>query len=261
MKKKILLCILIIIILYIVYYTISLNSISSKVINNLNKEIENYNNYIDSLNIKDEGEIEFNCKYKGAHGQFFPAKYTYNYEYKNNTLTLSNDKGYASKDFNFNITKLNKLTIKNKKYSFNRITITTNKYLITIMINPLGKPTSINIKDKNINISTNNTYKRYQGTINNKSFIFDKSNSNYYLNYNNSIKANILDKKINLVISNYSFNLEFENNGFIFNMNSPSSIYMAINSKTKYKDITINKTNKLNEDDIPLFRYINNMED
>ena len=287
MKKKIIIC-LIIFVVIMSYFIINLclkNKIYSDSINNIKNLLTNIEQVKNSYNYKLDGNVDVTAKYRGVHGETHPSNYNYDFDYKNNKLSLYNDSVSSNVDINnreldiiFNLFKINindliKVDTKLSK-KFNRYEVTLdNNYLSNVLgyevnssyidvyfksfITKLDyveigiNDIKINIKDKTINIKDKDNLIK-----------ININDHGYSLNVNSKLKANNFNKdgvcSYSVNINNDTYYLELNNDNILVKSNNQHAIYNGLEFVISFDKKGYNKNNKQDNDN-PLIRYFSDV--
>lgn len=276
-KKTIVIFSIAIAILSLLITIILINNNSSKtkeeMLNKAKNSIKELIKYTNKNDFKKSGVLNVNAKYKGAHGEHYPKEFVYNFktniEDDNYTVIIGNEEGYFKKTYkapgvnlmnkiknidpssidkifktNIDIKELNKiLDTDYKKCSY--------KYEEEIMIICDDDyiefaPSSIKIKYLNNLFRIDTNEKMSSVTIN------DKLKMNAFYNDNMT--------KYNVVLNNNVIYFETYKNKLYLNSTSQAAIYNAMEVTVDYKDVAIDETKLINEIEIPIFRYFNELD-
>jgi len=286
MVKKIV-SVFIVIVLLIVLVFVLKNNIIKDTKNILNENLNTIYNYINKYNYDNKGVMNITANYKGAHGSLNPVNFEYNFNinYDNNNLytTLENSEGYYTNVFNNNILSLymklkgneqvkNIFTIKEIKEEFNKISFIFDESIINKVLNSDYKDFKLvintnilyfGIKDYKLYLDNNilnitNDFKH----ISNDDIRISINNNGYIINYKDSIKVNYKNKEdndnYNISINDLALNLELGTDIKV-NINKEVSIYNGLDINISFKDVELNKNNEIKREEIPLFRYFDNV--
>lgn len=285
MKKDIMLIIsvivavLIIIISSIVMFNNS--KLEIKALKVIDTHVKDINSFVNKYEVMNNGIIQVQANYKGAHGESYPTEFTYNYELSDK-LYFENEE-YSYLDVNddllniiksikkigdFNVNNYKKKTVNNKVITYyydvkdiNKIFNTDFKkaeikvftkgiYKIIDYIEVDLDECKIRVDKKNINIS----YDKNDIDI-------IKNDAGYYLSINGKLKCNIFvnddNYSLSIVLNNSVYYLEISNAGLVIKFTSTSAIYNNIDIKVKYGNNQVTKNVLSNDfDDNPIIRYL-----
>lgn len=277
MKKKIILISGIVVLLFIilasVLITLNNNKLEDKALSLIETHVKDISSFISKYDIKANGVVNISANYKGAHGESYPAEFTYNYELTDKLYF--EDEEYTYLDINAdvldivkNLKDINKFDVykyKTKNVNKNAIIYTYDfdvfkNFQVKIFTKGLIKKVDyieVDIDDYKITVDKN----KIDVVVGHNDIEIVKNNTGYYLSINGKLKCNIFINKDNytfsIVLNNMVYYLEINNEGLVIKFNSSSAIYNSIDMKVKYDDNKLNK-NKLssNFDDNPIIRYL-----
>lgn len=287
MKKKVIIVIVLSLVItasliqYIFTHS-SQKQVLSVVTNEINKKLDLINDIVDRFPIKSTGIAEVTANYKGAHGENYPAKFNYNYEVLDKIYF--EDTSYSSIDNSIGIIMLfnalsnvSNLNLDNYKSisseGSKRIIMYDNKYINEIL--------GTNFKSVRVEVKTKGLIKRLSDihvflddidiTLDNndikvsyddKGALISLSDNAVYVNVNDKLKMNIFMKNdgnnFSIVLNDKVYSVQMSKNEANIKFSSPSSIYNSMSIKLIYKDVSLSKTNALeNIEDNPVLRYLN----
>ena len=217
MIKKILIILITFIVVFILDSVIIFNFVNKdKVINNalsiVNEKIDDISLFLNKYDIGKKGILDVNVNYRGAHGENYPSKYSYKYELTDKLYLEDEEYAYINVDNNVldifhKLSKLENINldmcsnINNNKNSFeitcdneyiNKI-LNTNFKKINILIYTKGLVKEIDYVVINLD-DIKLTFNKDELTINylNNNIKISFNGSNYYVNINDLLKANIM---------------------------------------------------------------------
>lgn len=251
-----------------------------KSMENINTIVQKMDNYLTNKTIFENGTLVATAKYKGAHGEKYPSVYNFNYELDKDTLNIKvgNNEGYQENVINSKLIKiflkLNSLTKEEIKSVKEDKTINKNNFNKVFGTNFNLVKLDIKVKGfLNREATTTLTLDNILVEINEKELIIHKGNNiirikvsdiGYSLFINDSLKMNMIasnDKdKYNIVIKDRSFYATITENEIEINTENQSAIYNGLNLLFKKGTEKVLENNKISYDDIPVFRYYNNLE-
>ena len=251
-----------------------------KSMENIGTIVQKMDKYLTNKTIFENGTLVATAKYKGAHGEKYPSVYNFNYELNKDTLNIKvgNNDGYQENIINSKLIKmfikLNSVTkeeIKSIKEDKN-----INKENFNKVFGTNFNSIKLDIKVKgflNREATTTLTLDNIVVEINEKELIIHEGNNiirikvsdiGYSLFINDSLKMNMItsnDKdKYNIVIKDRSFYATVTDNEIEINTENQSAIYNGLNLLFKKGTEKVLENNKISYDDIPVFRYYNNLE-
>lgn len=293
MKRKII--IIICILLFIVIMTtfvvqkLTYNNSYNIAINRVNNLLMEIKKYTQKFNYNLEGNINVTAKYKGAHGESYPANFQYIYliDEQNETLTLENNGIYFEKKLNMDfINNLSKVDYDNldSLISVNKKSTQNNKIYVSINEKKINEILGTAFKDANIIIETSGIilkkvdvikinlddmkiyYKDGKILINkdNNKIKIDLNSSGFSFNVNDKLKMNVFinnDKdQYNIVINEKVFYIECFKDKILFSTSSEAVIYNGLDLEITFNNIELKRREVIEENDIPIFRYFNEMK-
>ena len=277
MKKKIIIISSIVIALIALLITILLINNKKQITEEelLNKAVINIKNlikYTNNNNFKTIGILNVIAKYKGAHGEHYPKEFIYNFNTRieDNTyiVTIGNSSGYYEKEY-----KVPGLVLMNNIKNIDETTI-DKIFKNKINIEELNKTLKTDYKkckyeiDEYLNIKCDNDYITFEeDTIKLKYkeniFRIDTNEKMFSVTINDTLKMNAIyyDEmtRYNVVLNNNVIYFETSNNKLYLNSTSEAAIYNAMEVTVDYKDVVVDKNIKVEEIEIPIFRYFNEL--
>lgn len=284
MKKRIILIIAIVIVLLIgifCWFIINNNKIEEKALDLIDTHIKDIDNFVNKYKVMNKGILEVSANYKGAHGESYPAEFTYNYELADK-LYMENEE-YTYLDINEsvfdmvnNITNIGELDV----YKYNKKDVRNSVTIYYYDVEYINNIFNTNFKKVEIKVFTKGILKivdyieidldELKITIDNKelNIIYNnndidlvKNDSGYYLSINGKLKCNIFvnddNSSFSIVLNNTVYYLEMSDDGLIIKFTSSAAIYNNIDIKVKYVDKELTKKKLAdNFDDNPIIRYL-----
>ena len=277
MKKKIILISGIVVLLVIVIATILIivnnNKLEDKALSLIDTHVKDISSFISKYDIKNTGVVNASANYKGAHGESYPAEFSYNYEVSDK-LYLENDEYYfldineSVLDIVKNLKDINKFDVFNYKTKSTQKNIITYTYDLDVFKNFQIKVFTkgliktidyIEVDADDCKITIDNKY--INVLYNNNDIEIVKNDTGYYLSINGKLKCNIFINEDNytfsIVLNNMVYYLEIKEDGLVIKFNSSSAIYNSIDIKVNYEDTLFEKKKLSNNfDDNPIIRYL-----
>lgn len=287
MNKKILvisttLLLISFILLLLVFVNIKSTFYMSDLKKSMESKIRIIDKVINNYQLQKMGVAEVTANYKGAHGENYPAVFNYNYEVLDKIYF--EDTSYSSIDNSIGIIMLfnalsnvSNLNLDNYKSisseGSKRIIMYDNKYINEIL--------GTNFKSVRVEVKTKGLIKRLSDihvflddidiTLDNndikvsyddKGALISLSDNAVYVNVNDKLKMNIFMKNdgnnFSIVLNDKVYSVQMSKNEANIKFSSPSSIYNSMSIKLIYKDVSLSKTNALeNIEDNPVLRYLN----
>ncbi|MCH5167790.1 MAG: hypothetical protein J1F35_07910 [Erysipelotrichales bacterium] len=288
MRNKLLTCFTIIIALILdsilLFNIASYDKVLINAVNIINERTTEINHFLTKYKIEKSGTLEVSANYRGAHGENYPSEYTYNYRLLDK-LYLE-DKEYAEINYDKKILSLfNKLTklkdidlsnCSNTKRKNGKLIITCDKNYIndiletnfknievTVYTDGLFKEINhitINLDDINLTLNGNDLTIEYLDNSIKISF----NGSNYYVNVNDLLKANIIINDVyscSIVINDKVYYVEVRDNELYIKFNSQAAIYNSVSITAKYGSVTLEKEKLIDKlTDNPIANYIENSD-
>lgn len=280
----------------VIVFVITLKVINNKKIDNIiedvNKDIVNkvddFYNHINKYRYTNTGSLNINAKYKGAHGEAYPANYLYDFELINGSMYIGDETGYGIQTIDKQIINIiNKIEDINYNNNFIKIVKKDNipdGILLTLDNELFNKV--FNTKYQNINLKINidgfiKKLNNYILTLDNIVIKVDdlriniKESNNqiniilnkngYSLVLNDKLKMNVfyLDNKnqYNIVINNKVILVETKENEIYLVLSNEAAIYHSLELIFKFGSSSINKDIKYEDMNvIPLIRYLKNID-
>lgn len=283
-------------IVIVIAFVITLKVINNNKMNNIIEEVKtdiidkveefyvNFNKY----KYTNSGTLNINAKYKGAHGESYPASYTYDFKLVDNNLHIGNDEGYGIQTINAQILSIiNKLVSINFEDDFIKIVKkenVSNGVLVTLDSEPINKVFNtkyqnikllINVEGfikklsnytislDNVVIKVDNLKINIKESENEMNIILNKNG--YSLVFNDIFKMNVfyLDNKnqYNIVIDNKVILIETKENEIYSVLSSEAAIYHSLELNYQFGNASINENVQYEDMNIvPLIRYLNNID-
>lgn len=283
-------------IVIVIAFVITLKVINNNKMNNIIEEVKtdiidkveefyvNFNKY----KYTNSGTLNINAKYKGAHGEAYPASYTYDFKLVDNNLHIGNDEGYGIQTINDQILSIiNKLVSINYEDDFIKIVKkenVSNGVLVTLDSEPFNKVFNtkyqnikllINVEGfikklsnytislDNVVIKVDNLKINIKESENEMNIILNKNG--YSLVFNDIFKMNVfyLDNKnqYNIVIDNKVILIETKENEIYSVLSSEAAIYHSLELNYQFGNASINENVQYEDMNIvPLIRYLNNID-
>lgn len=286
MKRKLIgiISILIVLLLIIIVNIICMNiGYIDRQIDNFLSKYQSFYNYINEHPIYDEGKIDINANYRGAHGENYPNKFAFDYKLNDGSVLFSNSEGY--KEYKYDnriyeiIRRIRKIDEKTLSSLLKEAKIQNNKLIIDA--NRVNDITGASIESINVTFESTNLIKKLKRTIINiddiKITIEDKNinidygsnninikinSSGYYLNINDSLKMNAyLNENKNtysIIIGDKVLRIEVSDNELSVFGGFESAIYNSIEVTLTKEKASIVNINELELNDIPILRYFTN---
>lgn len=288
MKRKLTIIISILIALLLIisiYIVIINNGYTNRQIDNFIDRYEEFYKYISMHPIYDEGTLDINANYRGAHGENYPNRFVFDYKLDNSNIIFSNgdgyrEYGYDNKIFEFikNIRKLDKNTLRKiideSKIEGNRIIIDREKIndITDLSIDNMSitfesenivkrlKRIVIDIDNMEISIQGDNIKINYKDNVIN----INKNSAGYYLSINDNLKMNAFlnDNKntYSIIIKDKVLRVEVSDTELIVFGGFESAIYNSIEITSNKNKSNIVKNRELELNDIPVLRYFTNAD-
>lgn len=278
MKKKIIIISSIVIVMVLMLITILFinnkkSTTNEEMINNAVTNTKNLIKYTNKNNLTSSGVLNINAKYKGAHGEHYPKEFVYNFntriENDSYIVTIGNDAGYFEKEYQVpGLILMN--TIKNiNPSSIDKIfTSKINVEELNKVLNTNYNECSYDINDT-LTIKCDNDYIEFNNNTikinyNNNIFRIDISEKMFSVTINDLLKMNAFYyddmTRYNVVLNNNVIYFETSSNKLYLNSTSEAAIYNAMEVTVDYKEVNIDKSTKVNEIEIPIFRYFNELD-
>lgn len=288
MKRKIVGIILIIIVVLL----IAIGSIllinkdyTDKQIDSFLAKYDAFYQYISAHPIYDEGDIDVNANYRGAHGENYPNRFTFDYKLDDSLVLLSNESGYKEYTSDNRIYKLiegiRKLDINNLNKILKESKIEDNKVIIDG--NKISEITGLNIDNISITFNSSNIIKKLKRidididdikiSIEDNNIKIDYKDNNinikinssgYYMNINEKLKMNaFLNSNKNtysIIIKDKVLSIEISDTDLKVLGGFESAIYNSIELMISKEEKIIEKGNELEINDIPILRYFTNTD-
>ena len=113
------------------------------------------------------------------------------------------------------------------------------------------------------NLKLSNDLNTINGSISSNTFKI-VINSSVYSYTSDTLKMNVFLKDdvdtYNIVYGNYSLTINAYDNKIEFNVNGESAIYKGLEFTLNFANVDITKTTLVEENSIPILRYINNLK-
>lgn len=288
MKKKITIIISILIVLLLVCIVNILfinNGYINRQIDNFKSEYELFYNNINKFPIYDEGKLDINANYRGAHGENNPNRFVFDYKLDNSIVSFSNEVGFKDYEYDNKITELikgiRKIDVNTLEEILKESKIENNKLIIDEK--KINNITNFNIENISITFESTNIIKKLKRIVINiddvKISIEDKiinidykdnhinvkiNSSGYYLSINDTLKMNafINDNKntYSIVIGDKVLRVEVSDNELKVLGGFESAIYNSIEITATKGKTNIVKNNELELNDVPILRYFTNTD-
>lgn len=284
MKRKIIIIIICISILLIgitSIFVVNNKKCEDKAIDLINTHIQDISKFVNKYEVMNNGTLEINANYKGAHGESYPAKFTYNYElsdklyFENDVYTyldvntdvlhfLNNIKSIENIDVYKYTKKRSHKNVTTYSYDVNHVNEILNTDFEKVEIKVFTKGIykvidyiEVSLDDNKITVNK----KDIDITYKNNDIELVKNDAGYYLSINGKLKCNIFINNDNysfsIVFNNTVYYLEIRDSGLVIKFTSPASIYNSIDIKVSYKDNKVTKKKISNNfDDNPIIRYL-----
>lgn len=277
MKKKIIIISSIIVVLITLLISILLinnkrEKNKEEMINDIKSNIKELIKYTNKNNLSTSGVINVTAKYKGAHGEHYPKEFIYNFntliDGENYIVTIGNELGYVEKTY-----QMPGLILMNKIKNINPDQV-DDIFKSEINVSDINKYLDTNYKKCTYELKANKIIcdKDYlfidDNTINikfkNNLFKIDTSEKMFSVIVNEKLKMNAFyyddSTRYNVVLNNNVIYFETSNNKLYLNSTSQAAIYNALELTVDYKDVAVTKDNKIDEIEIPIFRYFNELD-
>ena len=234
--------------------------------------------YATAKNLGYHGDLKVKASYKGAHGEKHPAYFDLQYEIDiNNLNVLAGDaKGYNEDKINSKLLNFVRILRTTTKEEYLKIFKDLDVKAFNELFNTNYKTMKLNVEKKGFfsdyqfcellldddKLTINDS--SYKLTIGNNTIELKANTSGYSLNINNILKMNVFpDKdidKYNIVVDGYSFYVTVSNQKMTLSTSSQSAIYNGLDLEFIYNDKQVDKTTKIEYDEIPIFRYFKGVE-
>lgn len=251
----------------------------TSIIENINRDFDIERKYINKLPIKNSGTIFVSAKYKGAHGENYPADFNYKYQINEDNLILEDERGFNEVSLDKQILKLMRslkgkeeslVKVVSKESNSKELNITLDVTHINKLLNTdyqkvymkisknilLQNNVNLYFDDEVINISDhtyqfNSKDKISTITLNKDNYSIKDNKGNNILIFNDEKKS-----KISVVTNKCTLYLETDyQNKWIIKTSTPASIYNGIDMDINFTDVEIVKQNELVLEDNPIIRY------
>ena len=265
-----------------------MNNIIEEVKNDIAFKVEDFYVHFNKYTYTNMGSLNINAKYKGAHGEAYPANYTYDFKLVDYNLYIGDDIGYGIQTIDEQIINvINSLSsikyqddfikIVNTEEVNDGVIITLDNELfnkvfntkydnIKLLINVEGfikELSSYTLTLDDVVIKVNDLKINIKESSNEINIILNKNG--YSLSLNDKLKMNVfyLDNKnqYNIVINDKVILIETRDNEIYSVLSSEAAIYHSLELTYKFGIANINENIQYDDMNIvPLIRYLNNID-
>lgn len=286
MKKKYLLISIPIVLIIIVLITILiLTNKTSKYVDDSIDQIRSGLNFLKQHKYQTNGRLKVTASYKGAHGEHYPRGFDY---FFNTTLTddllvvtIGNNEEYVTKEYRSELYEIMDSLKNADTTKLDYLKLTEDNKLDVDIINDVFKT---DYKVCTIDVTTKGLLKKYESstikcdeiltikleenkaTINyGKNIIkIDINEAGFSLSINDKLKMNSFyednKNRYNIVIDDSVYYLETMDGKIYLKANTQAAIYNAMEVEVTYDDVVVNKIIPLEEIEIPIYRYFNEIK-
>lgn len=286
MKRKItiIISILIVLLLVVIVNIVFINNgYINRQIDHFKNEYEAFYQYVNRHPIYDEGVLDINANYRGAHGENYPNRFVFDYKLDNSTVIFSNGDGYKEYEYNNKIYEFIKSIRKLDANSLSKIIkeskIEDNR--VVIDVRRINDITGFNINNMSITFEPKNILKKLKRiiikiddieiSIENENIKIDymdnvinikKNSAGYYLSINDTLEMNAFlnDNKntYSIIIKDKVLRIEVSDNELTVFGGFESAIYNSIEITSTKDNANIVKNSELELNDVPVLRYFTN---